>query len=127
MISIVPRTNSAVVPTAVTLRVGNSLMMDANIGDGHATQVAGVIISTDSVDSSMPANGDAPRGIAVNANLYSSAYITAGAGAGYRDALLTTQYIATVTPDVRAITHSWQKPRPMPGALLNGDSQLTLG
>jgi len=117
--------NPSVKPTDVTIGEGEAVTPNMDIGVGHATQVAGVLISQDTTDSSVPANGDDPRGVAPNANLYSSAYITDGAGIGYTEALLTTQYVADVT-DTRAINHSWQKPLSSGGAL-DGNTQLTLG
>lgn len=128
--SAVPDTaaNPNVNPASVALQAGASVTANANLDApfGHPTQVASVMISTDTTDSSMPANGDAPRGVAINANLHASAYVTAGTNPGYRDAILTMQYVAGIS-DVRAINHSWGKPRVAPTDLLNGNSQLTLG
>jgi hypothetical protein len=119
--------NSSVVPTNVYIGAGGSLTMNANIGDGHATRVASVIISTDDTDSSTPANSDAPQGVADKALLHSSAYVTAGASAAaYRDALLATQFLAADVL-VQTINHSWGKDRLDPNDLFDGNSQLTLG
>ncbi len=116
--------NSNVIPTAVTLRDGDPVIPNFHTALGHPTQMAGVIISMDQTDSSVPVNGDAPTGVALNANLYSSAYITPGV-VGYEDVILTTQYIANVA-DVRAINHSWQKGISASDQL-DGNTQLTLG
>ena len=117
--------NSFVDPFRVRLQDNDPIVANSNIGTGHATRVAGVMISTDAVDSD--SDGDAPLGVATGADLSSSAYITAGTSPGYEDALLTTQYVATFFgDDVRAINHSWEKPQ-APGDMLNGNSLLTLG
>lgn len=118
--------NPDIESASVALQAGGMVTPNANLGDGHATQVASVMISTDMTDSSMPANGDAPRGVAINANLHASAYVTTGTTPGYRDAILTMQYVAGID-DVRAINHSWGKTRISPTDPLNGNSQLTLG
>lgn len=102
--------------------------LEANEDIGvHTTQVASVMISKDTSDSSSPANGDNPRGVATDASLYASAYIVPGGGVGpYQEALLSTQYVAQ-RPNMRAVNHSWQKPRQSVNAPLDGNSQLTLG
>lgn len=121
------KSNSFVRPVDVTIGEGEAVDEDEAVGTGHATQVASVIISQDTTDSSDPANGDDPRGVAPNANLYASAYILSGStGTAYDEALLTTQYIAQI-PNMRAINHSWQKELPSEEALMDGNSQLTLG
>ena len=116
--------NSSIDPFRVRLQDDDPIVANSNIGAGHATRVAGVMISTDAVDSD--SDGDAPLGVATGADLSSSAYITSSAP-GYEDALLTTQYVATFFGDnVRAISHSWNKDQ-RPGDLLDGNSLLTLG
>lgn len=111
--------NTDVVPADITLTFGAPIIPNASIGNGHATRVAGVIISTDGTDSD--SDGDAPLGVSPNADLYSSAYLS-----GVDNILLTNQYVATVTQDVRAINHSWGTAL-QGGETLNGNSQLTLG
>lgn len=104
----------------------------------HATEVAGVIISTATDDNTpndapldpmhpelFTTNTLAPRGVAPGASLYSSAYVTTGTNPGYLDAILTFQFIATL-PNMRAVNHSWGKPTITPEELLDGNSQLTL-
>jgi len=101
---------------------------NANVSD-HAQEVAGVMISTDVTDGTSPpeiVNGIAPTGVATGASLFSSAYVTAGINPGYRDAILTIQFIAT-RPNMRAVNHSWGKEAPAFPGLLDGNSQLTLG
>jgi len=117
--------NQFVRPTDVVLSAGDAVVPNSDLNP-HATQVAGVMISSDTTDSSTPANGDDPRGVAPGANLYSSAYLVADSGVGYDEALLSTQHIAQ-TPDMRAMNHSWQKPRQSENAPLDGNSQMTLG
>jgi hypothetical protein len=104
---------------------------NTNVSD-HAQEVAGVMISTDATDGNSPPddpnviNGIAPTGLATGAALFSSAYVTAGINPGYRDAMLTIQFIAT-RPNMRAVNHSWGKEAPAFPGLLDGNSQLTLG
>jgi hypothetical protein len=98
----------------------------------HAQEVAGVMISSDTSEGTSPPddlnviNGIAPTGVATGASLFSSAYVTAGINPGYRDAMLTIQFIAT-RPNMRAVNHSWGKEAPAFPGLLDGNSQLTLG
>jgi hypothetical protein len=114
-------------PTEVVIGDGTAALEPDEDISVHATQVAGVMISKDTADSSSPANDDDPRGVAPDANLYASAYIAPLGGVGpYTEALLSTQYIAQ-RPNMRAINHSWQKPRQSVNAPLDGNSQLTLG
>jgi hypothetical protein len=106
---------------------------------GHAQEVAGVMISTSVVDSSIndapfdpehpelfTINGIFPTGVATGASLYASAYVTEGTDPGYDDAILTFQRIATI-PNMRAINHSWGKEEvdyhTNPN---NGESKLTM-
>lgn len=104
----------------------------------HATEVAGVIISTATdddtpndapFDSNNPqlftTNTIVPRGVAPGASLYSSAYVTLGSNPGYLDAILTFQFIAT-RPSMRAVNHSWGKNTLSEEELFDGNSQLTL-
>lgn len=112
---------------------------NAQVGE-HATEVAGVIISTATADDTpndpnfdsahpelFTTNGIVPRGVAPGASLYSSAYVTEGVDPGYDDAILTFQLIAT-RPGMRAVNHSWGKPTPDPNNTgpSDGNSQLTL-
>jgi hypothetical protein len=68
--------NQFVRPADVVIGAGEAIEPDEDILNAHATQVAGVMISNDMNDSSSPANGDDPRGVAPSANLYASAYLT---------------------------------------------------
>jgi hypothetical protein len=121
--------NPSVIPFTVRIQAGGAVTANMDIGDDHATIVAGLIISTDATDDSVPTNNEAPLGVAPNARLRSSAYLTGGTN--YVDPLLTTQYLAslfslTSLSRVRAINHSWSKPLET-GAVLDGNSLLTLG
>jgi hypothetical protein len=125
--------NASVVPFQVTLQDGDMVTANMNLGDGHPTRVAGIMISTDAVDSSVPTNNDAPLGVSPNARLFSSAFVTPGTDPGYQDALLTTQYLASfaeANPNqslrIRAINHSWAKDQD-PFGPLDGSTLLTLG
>jgi hypothetical protein len=102
------------IPTAV-FQQGGSASPNMNIDD-HAEGVAGNMISTD-------AN---TIGVAPQASLYSSAYVTGGNGTGaYENALLSLQQVASQS-GMRAINSSWGKPLRM-GDSLDGNSLLTLG
>jgi hypothetical protein len=68
--------NADVHPATSTLLDGQALFANMDLGDGHATRVASVMISTDKVDSN--ANGDAPQGVAPAAELHSSGYLMSG-------------------------------------------------
>lgn len=117
--------NSFVDPTSVYIQAGGGTTPDMNIGSGHATHVASVIISTDSTDSNT--NGDAPMGIAPMAELHASAYVTIGGSvAAYKDNVLTTQFIAN-TVGAQIINHSSGVPKLATGDPNDGNSQLTLG
>jgi hypothetical protein len=70
-------------------------------------------------------DGDMPTGIAPDAALYASAYVTGGITPGYQHALVATQHISTQS-GVFVVNHSWAKPRAT-GTELNGNSLLTLG
>ncbi len=106
-------------PTEVFKRNGAAIAnQNTQHQNGHGEKVAGVMI----------ANGPADKGVAPEAKLYASAYETQGTNPGYQHALLSMQHIATRNGgDVRAINLSFGKPRPSPGALLDGSSNLTLG
>jgi len=119
--------NTTTDPTDVFLQnnPGDPPPNDANVRN-HAQQVAGVMISTDISDLPPNNDGDAPKGVATGALLYSSGYITIDTDPGYRDAILTFQFIAT-RPDMRVVNHSWGKPTESPGDPFDGNSQLTLG
>jgi hypothetical protein len=98
----------------------------------HAQEVAGVMISTSTVDGTGTdaeghplANGIAPTGVATGASLYSSAYVTADTDPGYEDAILTFQRIAMIS-GMRAINHSWGKEEVDVTNLNNGESLLTM-
>jgi hypothetical protein len=109
-----------VVPAAVFRRNGSPFVADV---DEHATQVAGVMISD---------NTGSLAGVAPGGKLYSSAYVTSGTGPGYEDALLATDYIARrhaadpISPQVRAINHSWGKELDFL-SFLDGNSYLSRG
>ena len=90
------RVHTSVVPTAVFRRDGMPNLADV---DGHAEQVAGIMISTDAT----------LRGVAPAASLYASAYVTTGIDPGYQHALLSLQNVAT-QPNVWAVNHSWESP-----------------
>jgi hypothetical protein len=98
----------------------------------HAQEVAGVMISTSTVDGAGVdengdpiANGIAPTGVATGASLYSSAYVTEGTNPGYEDAILTFQHIASI-PNMRAVNHSWGKEEVDFTNPNNGESLLTM-
>jgi hypothetical protein len=103
--------HNAVIPAGVFRREGAANTSDVDL---HAEQVAGIMISK---DSGMLA------GVASDAILYSSAYVTQGTP-GYSDALVATQHIAN--QGALAINHSWGKGS-LPGTLLDGNSLLTSG
>lgn len=98
----------------------------------HAQEVAGVMISTSTVDGTGVdddgdplANGIAPTGVATGVSLYSSAYVTEGTNPGYDDAILTMQFIASI-PNMRAVNHSWGKEEVDFSNPNNGESLLTM-
>lgn len=81
--------------------------------DDHSEQVAGVIISIDATN----------KGVAPDAKLYSSAYVTAGTNPGYQDALLSMQQVALQNGgDVRSTNLSWGK-----SGTVDGSSLLSQG
>lgn len=90
--------NFAVKPAGVFVRDGAATAnSDTN---GHAQQVAGVMISSDNTN----------KGVAPGAALYSSAYVTEGINPGYQHALLSMQKVALQNnDDVRSINLSWGK------------------
>lgn len=98
-------------PTGVFVQNGAAT---ANINTSqHAENVAGVMISTDATNT----------GVAPDAKLYSSAYVTGGTDPRYQDALISMQHVALQNSgDVRAINLSWGK-----GGTLDGTSLLTQG
>ncbi len=98
-----------VVPAAVFRQDG-----DANTADvsAHGEEVASIMISSDATLA----------GVAIDASLYASAYVTTGT-AGYDDALVSIQHVSQ-QPNVRAVNNSWLKPNTEP--TLDGNSQLTL-
>jgi hypothetical protein len=104
-------------PTAVYVQNG-APVADANIGGGHATQVAGVMISTHGVNLS----------VASGAPLHSSAYVTGGSVVNaYEHALISMQHVATRNAgDVRAQNLSWGKGLRV-GVITDGNSLLTQG
>jgi subtilisin family serine protease len=104
-------THPNVNPTEVFVR-DMAPVTDANI-DAHATQVAGVMISTHATH----------RSVAPGAMLYSSAYVTAGVNPGYQHALLAMQQVAS--RGALAINNSWGKPDN--GSNFDGSTLLTLG
>jgi hypothetical protein len=117
--------HSLTVPTAVFRQDGPATPDAFSEIQTHAVQVASVMISTDASDPPPNTDNDSPIGVATDASLYASAYITAGTDPGYQDALVTTQHVAAQNSgDVRVINHSWGKEDVGP---LNGDSLLTAG
>ena len=103
--------HNAVVPAAVFRRDGPPNSADAQ---AHGEQVAGVMISTDGTLA----------GVAPDASLYASAYVTLGTNPGYQDALISIQHVS-LQPNVWAVNNSWNKPNSE--ATLDGNSLLTLG
>lgn len=110
--------NSTITPSGI-YRINGPATANADIGDGHALRVAGVMISTS--PGSAPT---VPRGVSTGAALYSSAYVSSGTDPGYQNALLSTQQVAQQS--VHVINHSWGKDLD-PSASFDGNSQLTLG
>lgn len=106
--------NLGVPPANMNLGTGNLF--------GHATQVAGVIISTDNTDPDM--DGNTPIGVAPGVSLDASAYVTAGV-AGYGEAVETAQFLVRGN-DVPLLNHSWSKPL-APGFNADGNTILTQG
>ncbi len=101
-----------VVPTGVFRQNGSSVLADV---DAHAEHVAGVMISD---------NTGSLEGVAPNAELYASAFVTFGPGG--EDVLKTNQHVASRNGgDVRAINHSWGMPQG--SSSLDGSSYLTMG
>lgn len=103
--------NNSVVPAGVFRQDGPANSMDVG---GHAEQVAGIMISTDAT----------LIGVAPDASLYASAYVTLGTNPGYQDALISIQYVSQ-QPNVWAVNNSWLKPNTQP--TLDGNSLMTLG
>ncbi len=93
-----------------------------NIGDGHATAVAGVIISTDMRDPD--GDGIVPSGVAQGVALNSSAYVTTGV-AGYDEVIVTAQGLVRGN-NVAVLNHSWAKPLAA-GFTTDGNTILTQG
>lgn len=118
--------NENISPTNVTLLDGQTISANMDLGTGHATRVASVLISTETMDTSVPPNGDAPLGVAYGATLSSSAYLIDGGGLNaFEDAIVTLQYVTGIT-DMRAVNSSWGKPKESAGDPLDGNSKLTL-
>ena len=88
-----------VVPAAVFGQ--NDAPNTANVG-AHGEEVAGIMISSDATLA----------GVAIDASLYASAYVTTGT-AGYDDALVSIQHVSQ-QPNVRAVNNSWLKPNTEP-------------
>ncbi len=103
--------HSSVVPAAVFRQDGPPNTMDVA---AHGEQVAGIMISSDSTLA----------GVAPDASLYASAYVTLGPNPGYQDALISIQHVSQ-QPNVWAVNNSWLKPNTE--ATLDGNSLLTLG
>lgn len=103
-----------IVPEAVFRQDGPRVKNDAGL---HGLQVAGIMIAGDS--AGIP-------GVADEAELYSSAYIAAGAGG--EDILKTIQHVASRNGgDVRAINHSYGETFADGQDPLDGSSYLTMG
>ncbi len=112
--------NTSVVPSSVFLRDGVAIA-NMNI-DSHAEEVAGVMISTDMVDSDT--DGDAPVGVAANASLFSSA-TNVPVLPGQPEAAVSAQHVATRNGgDVRAVNFSFGEDT-VGGAILDGNSLLS--
>jgi hypothetical protein len=103
--------HSSVVPAAVFRQDGAPNTMDVA---AHGEQVAGIMISSDPT----------LVGVALDASLYASAYVTTGTNPGYQDALIAIQHVSQ-QPNVWAVNNSWLKPNTE--ATLDGNSLLTLG
>ncbi len=103
--------NMYIVPADVFVRTtGGAGIANMNTSP-HAQQVAGVIISTDTTDPDGAGPLVAPTGVAIDANLYSSATNPVGPNFD-AEAAITTQYIATRNGgDIRAINLSFQNGR----------------
>ena len=112
--------NTQVVPTDVFLRDG-AATPNSTIGS-HAEKVASVMISQDTVDSD--SDGESPVGVAIDAELYSSA-TNVPVLPGQPEAALSAQHVATRNGgDVRAINLSFGE-NTVGGAVLDGNSLLT--
>jgi hypothetical protein len=119
--------NSHVTPAAVFLLDGNPTPNSDNImlDSGHATRVAGVMISTDTTDPPPDADGDAPVGVAIEALLYASATNEPTAPA-QPEAALAAQHVALQhSGEVHAINFSFLESR-VDGHIPDGNSLLTL-
>lgn len=124
--------NRAVVPKAVFRKDGDATADDVDEVTGrHPTQVASVIISTETRD--LNSDGDIPRGVAPRALLYASAFIEPDS---QQDMLLSIDKVAhqpempePEIPDnlkVRVTNLSALLPVPT-GVTPNGQSLVTLG
>ncbi len=92
--------------------------------DDHATQVAGVMISTETTDPDGMGPMVAPTGVATSALLFSSAFTLAGPDFD-ADAAIAAQHIANQDGGlVRAINMSFVNPR-VGGHVNDGDQKLT--
>jgi len=132
--------NTTTNPTSVFIQniPGNAPPNTTDV-HAHAQEVAGVMISTNTTDSSpndapfdpehpelFTTNGIFPTGVAPGASLYSSAYVTLGSDpADYEDAIVTFQRIASI-PNMRAVNHSWGKEEVDFSNPNNGESLLTM-
>jgi hypothetical protein len=110
--------NLTVVPEAVFVQNGGATA-NMNIGFGHATEVASVMISADITDPDM--DGDAPTGVAHGADLFASAY---DATDDQPAAAISAQHVANQNNgNVWAINFSFAQA--LDGAMLDGNSLLT--
>ena len=116
--------NTFIVPTRVynqTTRVTSTTGANQNIGD-HAERVASVMIDSQAASPTLPR---APTGVAPNASLISSAYLSMAGTANYSRTLLSMQVVATNDP--RAINLSFGFALPGGGMNGNGSSLLAQG
>ncbi len=115
--------NTTAIPAAVFVRNVAATADDAHI-NAHAQQVAGVMISSESTDGP-DMDMDAPTGVAIGAELYSSA--DAAIAPDYdKFTALTAQHIATRNGgDIRAINMSMGNPLDATHTLFDGNQLLT--
>lgn len=97
-------------------------IIDVGAG-GHATWVAGVMISTDISDPDM--DGDVPIGVATGARLYAAGFNPMGPNLD-EEAAITLQHLSTLPGvNIRAINMSFGTPL-RDSHVLDGNSHLTL-
>ncbi|BBO34566.1 S8 family serine peptidase [Lacipirellula parvula] len=113
--------NSSVSPAAVFKLDGSPVPDEDILGqNGHATQVASVMISTDNTDPDM--DGDTPIGVSPGAQLYASA-TSEPVNPAQTEAAVSAQHIADIG-EIRAVNISFGE-QVVDGNIFDGNSLFT--